>query len=368
MTTAFFTSYARADSENGLLKKVIDDLAAGVQLLLPGSTPTDVCFFDQTNIEVGDDWERKLADEANTARVLVCLMSPTYFSRPHCAKEFDVFRRRLATHDPAGARRVVVPVIWRSEIDVPQTLAKFQHTSDVFPKQYHQNGLRALKRLGSQRDRYRQSIDALAAIIAEMAKHPAIGPLPARPRFDELTNSFDHPVTGRFTCAVAVLTPNGAADRLEQFAPTIGEQIDQATYNSGVAWREVIPGAGLAAQLAAVLTGQVGAATIVITHDTPRPWFPIVHGLVWPDPWYLFVQESVAADFQGSTAMETITFEANGPRDLKQSALSLFTRLKLQQADGPVAARAHDDRLVDQAVEQGIDTGHRPSISAVGNG
>lgn len=37
MTTAFFTSYARAEFENGLVKKVIDELAAGVQLLLPGS-------------------------------------------------------------------------------------------------------------------------------------------------------------------------------------------------------------------------------------------------------------------------------------------------------------------------------------------
>ncbi len=366
MTTAFFTSYARADSENGLLKKVIDDLAAGVHSLLPGVAATDVCFFDQTTIETGADWERILADGANTARVLVCLMSPTYFSRPHCAKEFDVFRRRLEAYDAVGDRRVVVPVIWRSEIEIPQTLARLQHNSDVFPKKYHEAGLRGLKRLGSQREKYLMAIDALAKIIADMARQPPLGSLAARPRFEELTNSFDHPVIGRFPLAVAVLAPLGAAGRIDPFTPTIGEQIDQATHNAGVAWREVIPGNDLAGRLAATMSSGDGAAVVVLTHETAPPWFDIARDLVLSKPWYLLVEEPMAKLVTPpSGAAGVITFQTNGPRDLKQCGITLFTDLKLRHVDRPVAMAAHDDALVSQALEQGIDTARRPEISAV---
>src|SRR5262245_10455759 len=98
-----------------MVKEVVNDLAKCVALLLPGFDSVSVCLFDESTIETGDDWEELLADEVNAARVLICLMSPNYFSRPHCAKEFDVFRRRIDQYDATAATGLpILPILWRS--------------------------------------------------------------------------------------------------------------------------------------------------------------------------------------------------------------------------------------------------------------
>jgi len=112
---AFFTSYARPDANRvSKLDKVVEELLERVRAKLGlALKPQEVGFFDRTNIETGKKWEEVLGNDLRTARVIVCLCSPTYFNSAFCAKEFEVFRRRLENADKkVQGLPIVVPVIW----------------------------------------------------------------------------------------------------------------------------------------------------------------------------------------------------------------------------------------------------------------
>src|SRR5262245_2894430 len=114
MTHVFFTSYARLDSNKfSKLDRVVEELRERVRSKLGAKAAQDVGFFDTQDIQTGADWERVLGTALRHARILVCMCSPTYFNSEFCAKEFEVFRRRL--QDAADAFkdvRVILPVLW----------------------------------------------------------------------------------------------------------------------------------------------------------------------------------------------------------------------------------------------------------------
>jgi hypothetical protein len=124
----FFFSYARADRSgagNGLLRaqdagpgnsvdkfynNLCDEVAA-----LTGLRSVDVGYYDVRNLELGVLWPKELMEALQSALVMVALFSPTYFSRPACGREFQVFRRRheaLTKNLGRTTEPRVLPVLW----------------------------------------------------------------------------------------------------------------------------------------------------------------------------------------------------------------------------------------------------------------
>lgn len=72
-------------------------------------------FFDQNDVELGEEWREELRDALNENPIMVCLYSPGYFRSEYCGREWAFFhkRRQLAAADQ-GARLppVIKPVIW----------------------------------------------------------------------------------------------------------------------------------------------------------------------------------------------------------------------------------------------------------------
>lgn len=172
-----FLSYARNDrNKYSKLKAVIDHLDHRVSELRAMTPP--VVFFDENSIETGEQWERAISRAAHESQVLVCMLSASYISSEWCAKEFDVFRRRVVAAG-SDARVAIIPVIWDIREDqIPSALRAYQYKNSATPDVYLAEGLRSLRALKKRRDAYITTIEHLAQTIAKAAQRllPALSP------------------------------------------------------------------------------------------------------------------------------------------------------------------------------------------------
>jgi hypothetical protein len=220
-----FFSYARRDYDE-YLKGFFEDVRARVASK-GGIEPHVVAFQDLHGVEVGDDWEERLAAALQMSCALLCVYSPTYFQREHCGKEVAIFLERQSI--PVDGREVrgsrfIVPVLWEGKRDLerlglPPEILKFisfnlddQHRTD-----YEKLGLRGLLRKARKRGRYPALVEIIAERVLDLTK-TVLAPLPKRPNFLEARNAF---ATGGRQPNVAP-SPSGPTDLAVVFltAPT----------------------------------------------------------------------------------------------------------------------------------------------------
>src|SRR5436190_8436787 len=107
-------------------------------------------FLDTTDIEPGDSWPDDLREALRTARAFVPILSPTYFDRLYCGKEWAVFSQRLSSQAGFRARRglqLIQPVLFVRPEDLnpkPKVVVPIQYMSDRYPALYGERGLRYL--------------------------------------------------------------------------------------------------------------------------------------------------------------------------------------------------------------------------------
>ena len=184
-----FFSYARADEEGlSLVREFFDELSAEVRGLIGGDFPEDeTAFFDQRDIRLGEEWEERLKNSLQTAKVLVCLFSPTYFTRFYCGKEMAVFEKRRVDfakkQNLPSLPSVILPVIWYPFGDrMPKSVIEMNlqlHEAN-YPPAYKQEGLKHLKSLIKHQDDYSELKRKLALRIQESLKvdlPPLVSPL-----------------------------------------------------------------------------------------------------------------------------------------------------------------------------------------------
>jgi len=186
----FFFSYARKDDRGEgedednkqYLLEFFDDLCKEIrerEKILKDGDP--VGFLDQ-NLRLGADYKKRLPEALQTCNVLVCIYSPTYFTRPVCGKEVSVFLRRRELHGKA-LPEVILPVIWTKPERIPTALGSFQYYNRNFPKVYRDGmGLRELMvNRANQRD-YRLFLAEMTNWVLE-AQNQKLKPL-EDPAFD----------------------------------------------------------------------------------------------------------------------------------------------------------------------------------------
>lgn len=204
MPHAFFTSYARLDSRPRKLRDFVEELRERVRSALGAADAKEVGFFDTEQLETGDDWEKRLGEVARKARILVCLCSNTYFNSEFCAKEWDVFQRRVQLLQDSEVR-AIVPVIW-DRCAIPQSVSRFQLANDRFPDEYLKSGLLSLYNLKRTRSAVKAAIEELTKTIAGAIEGPPLPPL-AKVSFEDLDSSFGNP--GPYGLRLAVFHPMG---------------------------------------------------------------------------------------------------------------------------------------------------------------
>ncbi len=383
MEHAFFASYARPDDNRSTrLSQVVKDLTERVRGELGARALEGICFFDVSDIQNGQKWETVLAEALRHARVLVCMCSPTYFNSEFCAKEFEVFRLRLAAARQANMNvSAILPILWQIT-PLPKAMTEYQYADASLPDAYVEHGLRVLRELKGHRDNYLKAVTSLARAITALVRAPdslpsLVGPI----EFDKLSGAFQNPKPGRYNLAVVVLHDRGPAWELTPFGPTVARTIEVVASSLGIGWRALITeitDVSLVQQLEHAKAQHEAVVIITTTGMATAPrWsshLQSVDGKCLDNcAVVLGIDESAGAEAKlralcpkltAATAFHEWFDSAEALRERLERAIERV-RQALIKADPP-AARVEDAPLAADARRDGVPIDVRPSLRGPG--
>jgi len=195
MTThIFFTSYARLDNSDAKLGDAVKRIEARVRAKMGAGADISIAFFDTDDLRTGHEWELRLGQVLRETKIIVCMCSPTYVNSAYCAKEFEVFRRRLAAAaDPDKDKVAIIPVVWEPGA-LPEAILRYQLKDARLPAPYGPTvGLSQFTRLTSQKEKLDDLIEVLAEIINDADSNADLPPLADEIHFDELPSFLQYP-------------------------------------------------------------------------------------------------------------------------------------------------------------------------------
>jgi hypothetical protein len=369
-----FASYAQLDYDKHL-RKFVDDLAGELAAQAVGH-PESVVFFDRKGVEAGEKWSDVILDALADSGVLLCLMTPRYFTRPWCGRELQTFLER-SSRLPAGAEpRFIFPVWWlRPAVprEPPTGLKAYLSTDKEYPTEYAVMGVRDMA-LEGKRTKIRRVVRRLAVLITQtLARHPQLPPVTAVKDVLEIANAFDEQQA--FDVRVVALTQGGDAWRPNLGEPTLAEALE--TSGEAQPWfiRRIATGPGL---LQSLHKAQDEQQVILLVVDAQLPVDATLRAInalteltnltvllvdagtppVGMDAWVgQFDAGAFAAaqkDGRNGVAMAYGLVKAV-EKTIFQSRTNIMGRAK------PIAVR--DDTLTERAREQGISVGTQPSLS-----
>jgi hypothetical protein len=222
----FFTSYARADDANRLVRKFVTAVEGKVRSLTGLPETHEIGFFDVRDIRTGNEWREVLAAPLESAKVLICMTSPTYVTRPVCSKEFAVFLTRFDAwkrdyladwrkKNPGSLNHpsFIILLEWEKfQFGAPPPqLSKLQFSGD-FPEDYKKYGLRDF--LLFKKPTAKAYVDLVKAvsllIVSAIKAEPALPPCKEKPDFDKTPNLFEAPLEPTTSLAQAVAAMSAA--------------------------------------------------------------------------------------------------------------------------------------------------------------
>ena len=197
METRCFISYARKNSDS-YLQRFLEDLKE--EIVLREDVSDDEAIFVDVEVPSGADWKEDIGEALRQCWVCVTIFTPSYFRRPYCGKEFQVFLDRSgAEYDSEGAAikvRGIVPVLWSREQDLkskglpPRVASRINYTGKKLHDDYVRDGLRHILRRDPQ-GLYLDLLHQIANDLSDDAFPNAPAPLPAVPSFVATPNPFD---------------------------------------------------------------------------------------------------------------------------------------------------------------------------------
>jgi hypothetical protein len=387
MSHLFFTSYARLDDTSySKLARVVEELRERVRSRCGASSADDVGFFDTHQLEPGMDWKVKMAKAVAHARVLVCFCSNTYFNREFCAKEFEVFRQRIAQAGLAAAdARWIIPVIW-DRCELPAAVGRYQLADHDFPREYREDGLCALRR---QKTKYAETMEALADAICAAVDGPTLPLWGPAIDFDAMVAAFDNP--GRYGVRLGVLHQSGLQWSLEP-GRTIRSIMEKVAGNLRTPWQEIRVDDQVTARLGEAAESR--DVVVLLSDETSvkaAPWSVRLQAI--DEALHVYRFQNVSLLIGHATAPAAVNPYASGAAELdaavralaprsstlsdnhswfstletrsladKLSMVITKIRMSLIQKDPP--RKVENAQLEEDARNQGISIGSRPVIDA----
>jgi hypothetical protein len=172
----FFVSYTRANNDI-YLQRFVEDLVVVVSDRR-GLGRGNVVFFDQRDLELGEDWDAAIVEALQTSGVVLCLFSPAYFKSEYCGRELALFSQRRALIQNAGepVPPLLKPIIWVpfKDDEVPAALRAEQRTFGDPQEAQNVKGFKyLLKQLDENKILYNDLVDKLGLeIISAVDRHP----------------------------------------------------------------------------------------------------------------------------------------------------------------------------------------------------
>jgi FxsC-like protein len=211
MDREFFFSYTRGNNDP-YLQKLFVDLSEEVRNLrgLPAGAETG--FFDQRNLELGEDWDAALVDALQSCKVMVAIASPGYFKSEYCGKEWALFRQRLQAGSAPGAKPapLLKPVVWMPvKIDeLPPSVSAGQLSFGDPHAIHNARGVRyLLKQIQEQRTAYNDFVESLAKQIVDAADEHPLAPLAQVPTLAKTPSAFARGAAEVAAAAAGIVVP-----------------------------------------------------------------------------------------------------------------------------------------------------------------
>ena len=213
MAYDFFFSYTRANND-AYLKMLFQDLSEDIRLKRGLSQGADVGFFDQRELELGENWDASIVDALQFSKVMLAVASPGYFKSEYCGKEWALFRQRCKAAAGATGQKVaplLKSIIWVPFVigNLPADVTQGQLTM-ADPQAIHNlKGMRyMLKQIQEHRTAYNDLIDKLGSEIIAAADQYDVPPLVDVPTLASVKAAFASTVLAP---AVAGAGPPAAA-------------------------------------------------------------------------------------------------------------------------------------------------------------
>lgn len=334
-----FTSYAQRDRDR-YLDSFVKELDEELRGAIPGHALGELMFFDRVDVQAGERWSDRIIAAVNEAHLLLCLMSPTYFTRPWCGRELQAFiDRERRAQPPLSGGPFIVPIWWRkpsSPRPLPSRLGQFNHRSAGFPKAYDDDGVRGLARQG-KRTQVRRVVDTLVRLIEESFARPGRLP-PGQPiqKVEDILNAFDEQQP--FDVRLLTLAAGGDAFKPSALDPTIAVAAETVAERLCVFVRAVETGPGLEAALQRARAEQQVLLLVVDTSGPPDAVQQQINALELPNLALLLLGS-------GGPGMDAASwFAAFPPGSMGRAQAAGLVRVALP---GELAAQL--ERLVDES-------------------
>ena len=374
-----FASYAQRDY-NKQLRKFVEDLATELDSQTVGDAAT-VVFFDRKGVHAGEKWSDVIIDAVSETGVLVCLMTPRYFTRPWCGRELQTFLDRTSALPPHVKPRFIFPIWWQrpaGQRTIPKRLLEYLNTDDGYPAEYATTGVRELA-LEGKRIKLGKLVRRLAALITQaLETAPQLPRATPVPDVEDIMNAFDEQQP--YDVRVVSLTQGGDAWRPTTGEPTIAEALDTTAENLTVFIRKADTGPNLAASLRKAQDEQ---QVILLIADAVAPPDQTVRDInamkeltnlsillmdvgtpsVGAETWLGRFDPGAfaAAQAEGRFGLAT---SGNLSKEMEKTVYRSRSLVIGRAKTAPV----RDDRLVEQAREQGISVAAQPNLSGPATG
>jgi FxsC-like protein len=188
----FFLSYAREDDPE-FIRRFFRDLSGQVRNLAGAGIEETVGFLDEQNVQIGQRWSNELTDALATCGCLIAMLSPRYFRRDYCGREWWLFTDRLASYERRWNRAVpaLLPVRWIPMSRMHPLAAEIQSANaGLGGSTYLEYGLRQMLDVKRFRDDYRTFAFDLARRIVLLADTHKIPHKRGHVRLDKVPNIF----------------------------------------------------------------------------------------------------------------------------------------------------------------------------------
>ncbi|HEY0321990.1 MAG TPA: P-loop NTPase fold protein [Pyrinomonadaceae bacterium] len=195
----FYLSYSRSE-DNSFIKRFYLDLCRDIARLVGSDVdPEQLGFFKSSSIEMGEEWERSVAEAISTCRTFVCLYSPGYFKSEYCGKEFQIFLDRVRTYkspaDGLGSPRFIFSILWdggeQLQKSLPDVAAKLQYVPAGISGLVSSGGLYPLMKAGMlDEGDYYQFLQRLSKSIVNEAKQLPLPPIHDIPPLNSIQSAF----------------------------------------------------------------------------------------------------------------------------------------------------------------------------------
>lgn len=167
-----FLSYVHEDNrvEGGRIADLAQDMQDQYRLLT--THPFDL-FRDKDDLRWGEDWKLRIDEVLAQATFFIPVITPTYFERPECRRELDLFARHARAR---GVAALVMPIIW---VDFPALRADpCQDELIGLVRSFAWEDWTALRFADRGSAEYRRAVAGLAGRLADAAAEAERVPLP----------------------------------------------------------------------------------------------------------------------------------------------------------------------------------------------